>query len=337
MRRRELVRSLAGSWLAATGCKRRRAKDERKLKVAVAPQLTMAPLHLALEMGYFADAGVDVSVVEITNSVQVMLLLAAGEVDASLTSLSVAFLNAVARGSNVRIVAGRALLSAGCESGDRIYVRRADHPGGLQDLRLLRGKRIAISRRGTTTEFFLDAMLASAGLTQRDVQVSTLARSEAVAALLSGRIDVLMDHQFHRDMEEVSRQVARGPRVADFLPNFQYTHVFFGSRLLAGDFQKGIGLLGGYLRGVREFMAGQTPRFMDDFARANGLDPARTRAGCRDFLAPDGGIQTADLERFLSGANEKGYLTAALHAADLIDWRFLTPAQRLAAGQEPTS
>lgn len=281
-------------------------------------------------MGYFEQAGVDVSLVEIANSAQILLLLAGGEVDASLGSLTSSFLNAVARGSKVRIVAGRTVLSTACETGDRLYVRRRDFPEGLKDIRRLRGKRIAITRKAAATEFFLDTMLESAGMSQRDLHVSTLARAEAVAALISGRIDAVMDHQFERDVQEVARQVIRGPRVAEFLPQFQYAHVLFGAKVLAEDLRQGMGLLAGYLRGSREFLRGKTPKFMDDFARANKLDLERTRAVCRNFFTPDGSIQTGDLDRFVSWAGKKGYVAAPLKAVDLVDTRFLAPAQRLA-------
>lgn len=320
---------MGASIAAAAGCSRPRAGSRPKLKVAVVPQLTMSPIHLAVEMGYFEQAGVDVSLVELAGATQVLLLLAGGEVDVSFASLSSSFLNAVARGSKVRIVAGRTVLRTTCETGDRLYLRRRDFPEGLKDLRRLKGKRIAISRKATATEFFLDAILGSAGMSQRDVHVSTLARAEAVAALIGGRIDAVMDHQFERDVQEVTRQVIRGPRVGDLLPEFQYAHVLFGTRLLGKDLQPGVGLLAGYLRGSREFLRGRTPKFMDDFARANKLDPARTRAVCRDFFTPDGSIQTGDLDRFASWAQGKGYLPTPLSAADLVDQRFLAPAQLL--------
>jgi NitT/TauT family transport system substrate-binding protein len=322
---------------AVLGCKRRGASPRRKLKLAVVPQLTMAPVHLAVERGYFEQAGVDVSLVEIANSAQVLLLLAGGEVDASLNSLTSSFLNAVVRGAKVRIVAGRTVLSTACETGDRLYVRRRDFPEGLKDIRRLRGMRIAISRKATVTEFFLDTMLESAGMSQRDLHVSTLARAEAVAALIGGRIDAVMDHQFERDVQEVTRQVIRGPRVAEFFPRFQYAHVLFGAKVLAEDLSQGEGLLAGYLRGSREFLRGRTPKYMDDFARANKLDPERTRGVCRDFYTPDGSIQTGDLDRFIAWSGKKGYVTAPLQAADLVDARFLAPAQRLAREREEHS
>jgi NitT/TauT family transport system substrate-binding protein len=328
--RRDFLGTAGGVLAAAVpGCKRRGAGSRRRLKVAVVPQLTTAPIHLAVEMGYFAQAGVDVSVVEVANPAQILLLLAGGEIDASLGSMTSAFLNAVARGSKVRIVAGRTIVTTACETGDRLYMRRAAYPDGLKDIRLLRGKRIAISRKATAAEFFLDTMLASAGMTQRDVQLSTLARAEAVAALIGGRIDAVMDHQFERDVQEIARQVVRGPRVAELLPNFQYAHVLFGAKVLAEDLSQGVGLLAGYLRGSREFLRGRTPKFMDEFARVNHLDPERTRAACRNFFTPDGSIQVGDLDRFVAWAGKKGYITAPLKAADLVDTRFLAPAQRL--------
>lgn len=188
---------------------------------------------------------------------------------------------------------------------------------------------MAISRRMGSTEFLLDAMLASAGMSQKDLQVSTLARAEAVAALIGGRLDAVMDHQFERDVQEVARQVSRGPRVGEFLPGFQYAHILFGARLLAGDPQPGVKLLAGYLRGSQEFLKGKTPKFMDDFARANKLDPERTRAVCRGFFTPDGSIKMVDLDRFISWAAKKGYVTAPLKPDHLVDARFLAPAQRL--------
>ena len=50
------------------------------------------------------------------------------------------------------------------------------------------------------------------------------------------------------------------------LGEFQYAYILYGSALLDGDPAVGTSLLRAYLAGVRRYVNGETPQFLDDLA-----------------------------------------------------------------------
>lgn len=70
---------------------------------------------------------------------------------------------------------------------------------------------------------------------------------------------------------------------------------------------------------------------MRDFAASHGLDVGKTVAECRDTFPRDGAIDTASMQRTIDWHVRKGYATAPVNAAQLIDASFLEEARKLLA------
>ncbi|MGD0200621.1 MAG: ABC transporter substrate-binding protein [Bryobacteraceae bacterium] len=326
MKRRHFFTALAG--MATEGCSRKGAPQLRSVLVGALPYLSMSGFYLARELGYFSDAGLDVQVQQLPGAQQAIPLLAGGKLDVSFAALSPAFINAAGRGARARIVAGREIISP-AYSDNALYGRRAAFPRGLKVLKELAGKRIAIPGRAMIAEFWLDAILERAELSQSDVQIVMLGHSESVAALLAGKIDAMLGGSFaDRSFDALSPDILLGIRLADVLPNSQFSHVIFGERLLDGALEVGARFLAAYLRGSREFMRGRTPRFLDEYARANGLDPKRAREAHRNTVTADGSIDMQSLQRYRDWAVRKGYCPEAVRVSQLVDTRFLDEAYR---------
>jgi NitT/TauT family transport system substrate-binding protein len=187
MRRRGFAVFLA----AAAGCRRKSGQARGEIHISAAGQPSIAPLYVAYENGYFEQLGLKVKLTEIRGAGQTVPLLASGALDACFTSISPALITAVARRARLRIVAGRESLSQSCGEYGVLYGRRGAFPGGLTDLRQLRGKRISQYRPGSTSDFALDIVLESVGMSKKDVTVLHLGQPEALAAILGGRLDAL--------------------------------------------------------------------------------------------------------------------------------------------------
>ncbi len=124
-------------------------------------------------------------------------------------------------------------------------------------------------------------------------------------------------------------QLAQGPRLSSVLPNFQYSFIVFGSRLLDGDVRTGALFLRAYLRGANDFLAGKTPAFLYDFAKAGDLDPQLVRAACRDSFEHDGSIHLNDLQTGIDWAVLHGYIPRPMTAQSLVDTRFLDELRKM--------
>jgi NitT/TauT family transport system substrate-binding protein len=328
MLRRSLLLSSLAPACALVSCARRAGAERTKLRVALSPLLTMSPFYTGYEAGYFRDAGFDLQLTSELPGVQSISLLSAGKVEVSFGGLSTGLMNAVGRGARIRIVAGREISSPACNLHGRIYVRTKDFPNGIQDMRPLRQRKIAVSSGTVTTLFSLDKLLEKSGMSRADVQVLPMQPSERLAALRAGGVSAFLSSA--TDLNPMLRdlQIAPGPSIADVLPNYQYSFILFGARLLSGDVRTGAAFLRAYFRGARDYLAGKTPAFMDEFAKSNGLDPKLVRAGCRDSFEHDGRIHLNDMQLVLDWAASQGYIPHPMSAQSLVDTRFLDALQR---------
>jgi NitT/TauT family transport system substrate-binding protein len=292
------------------------------------PRFTLAPMYLAEELGFFRETGLEVDFHPSSGSVEMIPLLASGQVQVSMSSPTPAFINAALKGARVKIVAARDIAAPACQGGGAIFGSRKAFPNGLRDLRSLKGKRVAIASQAGIPALLLDEMLEFGGLTTRDVTVLTMRAPEAAAALSAGKIDAVSAVDLEKDLDYLLPNIIRSATLSELLPNYQYSFVIFGATLLEGDPEIGTAFLSAYLRGVQEYRAGKTPRALEELARAAHHDPAAARTACRESISRDGRPDRASIQRFVNWAVRKGFIPRAVDASELIDTRFVEEANR---------
>lgn len=325
MRRRDLLADSLVALMSGSACSRRKsAAAAQKLRVGLPRRLSASTLHLAEELGYFQQAGLDLEILESGGQANAWALLAGGKLDVYLGTLSTSFLNAVIKGLPLRIAAAWEIAQAGCGNVGAIYGLRKTFPHGLADAAPLKGKRVATGPMIGLAQFALDAHLARAGLSRKDVTTVSLDFSRNVAALLGGSVDAIMGtNDFARDLASLSAEMVYTPGLAALYPNFQYTFIFFGRALMETGLDTGTRFLSACLRGVREFARGSTPRYTEEFARANRLDAQRFLATCRNAFAVDGAIDLNSLRLFADWAARNKFIPRAVAVSELVDDRFL--------------
>jgi hypothetical protein len=300
-----------------------------QLVVSVANHLSMCPFYLAYESGYFEDEGFDPEVVKDTQSAQSVPLLAGGKLDVAFAGVTAAFVNAAARGVRVKLVAAREVISPTCGTMGTIYVSRRAYPNGVRSMRELRGARIGLSPSGPGADFLLGSLLEHEGMRESDIVLRKLPAPESVAAIRAGRLDGFLSKESDFSPELRDLGLAPGPSIASFLPDFQFSYIAFGRRLLDGGVETGARFLRAYFRGAREFLNGRTPRFLDNFAKQNNLDATLLRQMCRGTFVRDGAIRLDDLRRHVQWFAAHHFCPAGLDAATLVDTRFLDAAHAI--------
>lgn len=316
--RRELL-ALCGA--AVLGCRRRKQTALRRLKVSSHITLSASSLHLADELGFFREEGLEIEHVYTDSPSQAIASVAAGDVDVQFTVISTAFLNAVLRGAAIRIVAGREIASPGCQNAGAICALRSRFPEGLKDLTVLKGKRIVAGVSVSFRYFVLDEHLRSAGLSIDDVTPLALRWPESYVALKSGSADAMvLTDEILRQRE--ARDLAFSRSFADLRPNFQYSHIFFGKSLLNGDPELGRRFLRAYYRGAEEFVRGRSPRYMKQFADHRGVDVKDLEGVCRSSFTTDGTVDRESLEVYSAWAFRRGLTPRLAGFQELTDLRF---------------
>jgi NitT/TauT family transport system substrate-binding protein len=315
--RRTALGALAA--LAVSACHR---GPLQTIRVATLPRFILAPLYVADELGFFREAGLQLDVQPLTETTQMIPLLAAGQIDVTFAGATPAIFNAVAQGARIRIVAARDAAVPGCTH--EAHGSRRSFPDGFTEAAQLKGKRVAVTAPTALTAFLLDVLLESAGLDTRDVSLVSMRLSDSAPALVAGQLDAVID----LDMGFSSPNVVPGPSVASLIPGFQYSYVQFGRALLDGDVRPGAAFLRAYFRGVRAFREGTVPQAMDQLARGSGMDPAGARAACRDRLLETGTVDPASVQRMIDWAARKRFIPSPVDPSLVIDRRFLEASGR---------
>ena len=143
----------------------------------------------------------------------------------------------------------------------------------------------------------------------------------------------MVSSDMEKNAEEVSAAVVKGIGVADVLPNFQYAFVGFGPSVLERDPDIGVRFLIAYLQGAKDFIAGKTPKFLDDLARVTRMNPDLVKGACREMFVPDGNIDPRSLEIYRDWAVSKGYSREDTPIADLVDTSYLDEARKRLEGK----
>ncbi|MGC4806276.1 ABC transporter substrate-binding protein [Micromonospora sp. DT233] len=149
--------------------------------------LSLAPMMVADAKGFFGKHQIEV---EFSNAdiYSRLAVQGQGKLDVNIPGTGGALFNAVNQGLRVRAVADRQQYR--CASDNLLLARTEAFDAGLTSVAGLKGKKVAILAKGSTTEYWLDRALEGAGMTQSDLaQVVTLSYPDTANALKSGAVD----------------------------------------------------------------------------------------------------------------------------------------------------
>ena len=300
----------------------------RRLVVSAFPGNSANGLYVAQEDGHFARQGLEVDVRLSTSTPQSIPLLARGQYDVSFGGVSAAFLNAASGGLPLRIMAVLDKAQPNCGGTGTLYGRRTLYPKGLRDLRLLRGRRVAIASRNAVSGFFFDAMLLSAGMTLRDVELLEMRQPEAVAALVAGGIDAALCSHGETDLDALSSKIVKGLSVGEVKPNLQYSFAYYGRSLTEAGPEARIRFLTAYFQGARDYDRGRIPKALSQLTSGNASTAAQSVESCHFSVAATESLDAGSLEQFAEWALRNGYCRRKPDTASILDAAVLAEAQR---------
>ena len=148
------------------------------LRVAYMPNMgSNSLLATALNMGYFEEMGLNVTLTEFQGGPAEIAAMASGDIDIS----------QIGHGAHALCIEGQAkIFHLDCTSLADAVVANTDK--GISSIADLKGKTIGVSS-GTSAEIILNLALASAGLTQDDVTLTEMDANGMVTAMVSGGVD----------------------------------------------------------------------------------------------------------------------------------------------------
>jgi NitT/TauT family transport system substrate-binding protein len=166
------------AWLLAGVALLSSAAGAEPLRIRYSVWVGCGPLFLAAEKGFFREEKVEVRLVNVEDPREGFLAMGAGRLDGVASTVDTMVLH-LRTGREFQYV----LALADSAGGDGIVARK--EIGSVRDLR---GKRVAVAE-GSVSQFFLNALLKEAGMSQRDVQVVDMRPGDAGAAFIAGKVD----------------------------------------------------------------------------------------------------------------------------------------------------
>lgn len=158
-----------------------------KVMVGDNPSLSGAPLYIALEKGYYRDAGIDVQLEMSGTSSDMAVMLATNRLNVVGGAISAGFFNSIAKELPVALMFSRAV----SPFAHHLMIR-PDLKDTLKSPADLKGRTIAIAARGAILVYELVKVLEAGGLTLNDVDIKYIPFGQQPTALSNKAVDAAL-------------------------------------------------------------------------------------------------------------------------------------------------
>jgi NitT/TauT family transport system substrate-binding protein len=229
------------------------APQATRISIGTLGILSDAPYILMRERGYLVEQGLDADYQVFDSGARMVPSLATGQLDVAPGSVSVGLYNAVARGVNLKVVADWA-------SGAPRYpvnwiVVRKDliDSGAVRDYADLRGRKVAITARGTGVHAITGRVAERGGFPLAQLDLNEMAYADMVPALASRGLDaaVLVEPGVVRAEEQGIG--VRWRSSDELIPGQVAAVVMYGPTFLEQRPEIGRRAMVAYLKGMRDY------------------------------------------------------------------------------------
>ncbi len=183
-----VVAGLLVAVLAIPGFGQAGAPEKRKFVLAAGGRegLVYLPLNIADYLGYFKEAGLDIDIQNFAGGSQALRALVGGSADV-VSGFYDHTIQMAAQGRRIKAVVMQQRYP-----GLVLAITKRAAEGGVQSLPDLRGKKIGVTAPGSSTQFFLNFLMARAGVRLDEFSVVGIGSGPtAVAAVRNNQVDAL--------------------------------------------------------------------------------------------------------------------------------------------------
>lgn len=276
------------------------------VKVLMLPYLGYSPFFIAAEEGYFAEQGLDVEFIRFTTSSKAFPLFLKGDIDVYPGVVSAGLMNAITRGAEVRIVAGKGHVGPPGDTYITLVARRElVESGKLARPAQMKGLRIA-ANPGHTTRYYMDMLLRKGALSLQDVHFKAMPIVMRQEALTNGAVDLASAGE-----PWTTRIVQSGAGVVwmpacEVVPGLQFAMMAYGRALLEENRGVGERFMVAYLKAARQYNEGKTDRNLDILAKYTELDREILKQAAWSRIRSDGRIDVESVLDFQKWAMAGG-------------------------------
>lgn len=300
-----------------------------RLRVAYTRHMTMSPLFIAQEEGFFTEQGLDVELVAVERSSVAMPALMNGQLDVLPGPVSSAVFNAIHRGARVRMVTDKGAYDAsGCT-----------HQALVASVAATAGEDPPVFERfGTANEhfthFIVDRALRAEGYDPDAMEMYTIPQAAEYDALMAGRLDgAFVGEPWLTRILEVGGGIMRAAP-NELFDGYQYSVILFGPRLLDEEPELGERFAIAMVNALRAYNEGKNDRNLDILSDIIGLDRGELTEFCWPTMGTDGFVHIESIMNFQRWAFERGEQDAVVAPEDFWEPRFVEHAAQVLAASD---
>ncbi|HLI29421.1 MAG TPA: ABC transporter substrate-binding protein [Chloroflexota bacterium] len=306
------------------------------VKVGYTPFISMAPLFIALERGYFDALNLHLEMIRFNSGALMVAPLSTGELDFGGGGLNAGLYNALSRDIRIRIVADGSRSRPGW--GTSVVLVRKDlwDSGAVRSPTDLRGRRVSFATEGSPIDYMMRNWIQQHGLTMDDLEVLRLTSSDVAVGFQNRALDVATASEPFPTQAVASGLAARWLDDGDVVPGMQISALFASERVV-GQPEVMRAFLTAYVRAIREYLAADAGRAAEDMLAAISkwtTVPVETlRQTGAPYFDPGGQVDVEDLQRQQEFWLREGMVRERADLGALVDLRFAEAASQLLDGR----
>src|SRR5262249_43242736 len=183
--------------LSATGAA---PAQETTVRIGNAPSIASGALLIAIERGYFREAGIKVVIESLDSAANAIALLAQNQFQIIEGGLAAGYFNALEKDLPITIAMSRVSTPLGHH-----MMLRTDLKDQIKEIRQLKGRVIATNGPGSVSTYEIGKMLETGGLTLADVDLKVIPFAQYAIAFTNKAIDAaLAIHPFTSQLRDLN-------------------------------------------------------------------------------------------------------------------------------------
>jgi NitT/TauT family transport system substrate-binding protein len=256
LNRRKALALLGGATLVAGGVATPALAAKKKVKVGALRFTSHSASFIALERGYFADAGLDVEFEFFQAAQPMAVAIASGDIDYAVTAVSGGLISLAQKGA-IKVIGGALSEEAGID-GQKILVSDAAYQAGMQSPKDLDGASWAVTQSGSSFHYMGAKVAAAENVALKFKPLQKV--GAIIGALKSGQVDAWSIVPHIAKPLSGSGAVHIIGNVGDYVPDYQVTTVFTSAKNAADNREQTEQFLQAFSRGADDYAAAMIDR-----------------------------------------------------------------------------
>ncbi len=297
------------------------------LKVVILPFISFAPYWIAQDNGYFAEQGLNVELIDMTNQSDTLPAMLGGQVDVTSGQVYAAMFNAAAKDSGVKIVADKGYIDPDSCENIAVIGRKGLFDAGPLKAEQLAGSKMTIIP-GSWNNYYLDKLLEASNLTNTTASNTAMGSPAVLEALNAGQVEITVQNEPWVTRMTEAGHVRFTPGIAELMPNSESAVMLYGPKLLGDNGEVGNRFMLAYLKAVREYNEGKTDSNVEILSKYTKLPADILQKMCWPALHPDGTMNLESVMDFQNWAVEQGLVATPATEEQLFDTSFIEYASK---------